>query len=43
MISKFFIDRPIFATVIAILMVLALIIDIAAALVGKYFQRRRSI
>ena len=27
----------------AILMVLALIIDIAAALVGKYFQRRRSI
>ena len=27
----------------AILMVLALIIDIAAALVGKYFQRRRSV
>ena len=27
----------------AILMVLALIIDIAAALVGKYFRRRRSI
>ena len=27
----------------AILMVLALIIDVAAALVGKYFQRRRSI
>ena len=27
----------------AILMVLALVIDIAAALVGKYFQRRRSI
>jgi phosphate transport system permease protein len=26
----------------AILMVLALIIDIAAALVGKYFRRRRS-
>ena len=27
----------------AILMVLALVIDLSAALVGKYFQRRRSI